>query len=654
MSSIIGIPTTRISSLFISQQLMRQVQYDQRALFRIEQQLSTGRRIAMPSEDPDAAMRIIGTQRLLEQKEQIGRNLQTGRSYLTATDAALSGVAETLADVRAAALGAVNTIQTDEQRRAAAEQVDAAIASLIDVGNKQFRGRYLFAGAVGLQQPFARTGRTGVEYAGGERRLMSFSDVDTPFDVNVPGSEVFGALSEPVLGTVDFDPKVTFDTRLDDLRGGLGVSRGWVAVSADDVTSTVDLSGAETLGDVALLLQANPPQGTSLDVEITPTGLKIELDAAPGTLLRIEDLGGGTTAAELGILEESGVTGPVESDDLDPILRPTTRLADAFGSGAPLDLLSGLQIENGGQTYLIDFNGAETVEDLLDALNGAGAGLLAEINATATGINLRSRVSGADFAIGENGGTTATQLGIRSFTRESRLEDLNYGRGVHAVDGTDLTITLADGTIPPIEIDVSGVQTIGELIDLINAQSPGNLEARLATVGNGIELKDYTTGAGVLTVARAGPSRAAVDLGLVPPDATEQAAGSAPPGSPDVLRGTDVNPLEVDGVFTALVRLSTALREGDLVEAERDIEMLDRASTSLSFVRAELGIRQQGLDVIQSRLEDEQVELKEAISLDLDADLVEAISNYQARQTALQASLMASANMLRLSLLNYL
>jgi len=773
MSAIIGIPTTRISNLFVCQQLMRQTQYDQRDLFRIEWQLSTGRRIALPSEDPSAAMRVIGTQRLVEQKQQISRNLQTGQSYLTATDVSLSGIAETLAEVRAAAVGSVNTTLTDEQRQVIAKQVDAALASLVNAGNQKFRGRYLFAGAVGLQQPFARVGETGVEYSGGERRLMSFSDVGTSFDINITGNEVFGALSEPVLGTEDFNPAVTFNTRLDDLRGGLGLNRGQIAVSADDVTSVIDFSRAETLGDVAMMLRANPPQGTALDVEVTPTGLKIELDAAPGTLLKIEDVGGGTMADELGILAETGVAGPVESDDLDPILRRTTRLIDAFGtraytvvrldgqdndlifeagevgdqynnikivfvddgsviqagndeqasydpttrtltvtikqgatlaehvvravgtaydagtvplaarldplddrfggagfvlanapgtfhgptaggSGTPLDLLSGLQIQNGGQTYLINFEDAETVEDLLDALNGADAGLLAEINATATGINLRSRISGADFTVGENGGTTATQLGLRSFTRETRLEDLNYGRGVDAATGTDFTITLADGAVPPIEIDVSGLHTIGELLDLINAQSPGNLEARLATVGNGIELQDYTVGAGVLTVTRVGTGWAAIDLGLIPPGQTEQVAGSSPPGQPDVLRGADVNPLEVDGVFTALARLSVAVLEGDLAESERAVEMLDRAALSLSFARAELGVRQQGLDVMQSQLEDQNVNLREAISLDLDADLVEVVSNYQARQTALEASLAANANMLRLTLLHYL
>jgi len=652
MSGIIGIPTTRISNLFVSQQLMRQIQHDRRELFRLERQLSTGRRIDLPSEDPSAAMRVIGTQRLIEQKQQIGRNLQTGQSYLSATDVALSGVAETVAEVRAAALGAINTVYTDEQREAVANQVDSAIASLVRAGNKQFRGRHLFAGAVGLEPPFARSGQSEVEYTGGERRLASFSDLDTRFDINVAGSEVFGALSEPVLGTVDLNPVVTLNTRLDDLRGGQGVSDGRVAVSADGVTSTVDLSGAETIGDVALLLRSNPPQGTALNVEITPTGLKIELDAPPGTLLRIEDVGAGTTAAELGILAETGVAGPVESDDLDPILRRTTRLADAFGT--PLDLLSGLQIQNGGETHVVDFDGAETVEDLLDTLNGAGAGLLAEINATATGVNLRSRISGADFTVGENGGTTAAQLGIRSFTRDTLLEDLNYGRGVGTEDGPDFTVTLADGAVAPIEIDVSGLKTVGELLDLINAQSPGNLEARLATVGNGIELKDYTAGAGVLTVQRAGQSRAAIDLGLIPPGATEHAAGSSPPGQPDLLRGTDVHPLEVDGLFTALLRLSAALRENSLGEAERAMEMLDRATRSLNFARAELGVRQQGLDVVRLQLEDEQVNLQEAVSLDLDADLVEVISDFQTRQVALEASLATSAQILRLSLLNYL
>jgi len=68
---IIGIPTTRVSELFIHQRLLNQVQFDEAELFRVQRQLSTGRRYEAPSEDPISALRVLSLQRLLERKEQV-------------------------------------------------------------------------------------------------------------------------------------------------------------------------------------------------------------------------------------------------------------------------------------------------------------------------------------------------------------------------------------------------------------------------------------------------------------------------------------------------------------------------------------------------------------------------------------------------------
>ena len=59
MTSIIGIPTTRISDLFIRQRMLSQVQADQLSLYRVQNQLASGHRFAAPSEDPVAAMRVM-------------------------------------------------------------------------------------------------------------------------------------------------------------------------------------------------------------------------------------------------------------------------------------------------------------------------------------------------------------------------------------------------------------------------------------------------------------------------------------------------------------------------------------------------------------------------------------------------------------------
>ena len=48
------------------------------------------------------------------------------------------------------------------------------------------------------------------------------------------------------------------------------------------------------------------------------------------------------------------------------------------------------------------------------------------------------------------------------------------------------------------------------------------------------------------------------------------------------------------------------------------------------------------------------MQLRSALSLDLDVDLIEAVSNLAARQYAFEASLRTAATLLQTTLLNYL
>jgi flagellin-like hook-associated protein FlgL len=431
------------------------------------------------------------------------------------------------------------------------------------------------------------------------------------------------------------------------------------------------------------------------------------------------------------------------------------------GSGEELDLTSGLQIHNGDDTLNIDISGAKTVEDLLNILNGAGANILAEINESQTGINIRSRLSGADLTIGENGGTTATQLGVRSLTLDTQLSSLNYGDGVQASGGVDFTIHRNDGV--DLDINLTGATTLGDVIDLINNHpnntSPG-VVARLAQYGNGIELvDDNPSGTNSLSITQALDSNAAEQLGLVAingstasanPAVTATATLDFPAPNTDLqltanvagtglngvnvvfqntlvgntatasynagtntltvsidaaattantvlaainldgtfsatlnttsdptndgtgivgatgtvattsggaaqqLTGSDVNPIEVGGVFTALLRLQDALQNNDDEGMLRASALLDEAFDNANFARGSIGAQGQSLQAIQAHLDDEQTELKSNLSDQIDVDFVQAISDLTARQAAFQASLQLSAQLQQLTLLNYL
>ncbi|MCE9606653.1 MAG: hypothetical protein K8U03_17320 [Planctomycetia bacterium] len=676
MCAISSTPTSRLSNAYISAQILAQIQTNQANLFTVQQQLASGRRVLAPSDDAQAAARAITLQSLLERKDTVSSSLSTNQSYLSASDDALGSVADMLSELRATALSVTGNNVSSQERQAALAEVDQAVSRLLVTANQTFRDRYLFAGSQALSAPFQRT-TNGIAYVGNDNSLSALSDINQLFSTNVTGNQAFGAFSQAVLGIADLNPVVTRDTRLVDLNGGAGVRTGSIKVSDGTKTSVVNIAGAATLGDVARLLESNPPPGRTLTARVTNEGLQITLS---GGNLTIDEVGGGTTAVSLGIKRTLGTgAGPFVGADLSPRLSLVTPVRDILGtraqgyvtatganndllieanrsgadfngvkvkyvddnwfqadpgitsgnefaqylttptnasavlkfpgrpgvdngiqltavtagtayngvaasvqvraidglgtqttydanaktyvisvetgttvgaalsaintgggpftatttsygsgsyvltaadtggagntyatasdastlvvhiqagkttanqaaaainaegtfsaksdpseagngkgtlldsysdttavatmsggSGENLDLQHGLQIVNGGQTFTIDLSNATTVEDVLNAVNGSGAQVLASLNATGTGIDIRSRLSGSKFSIGENGGTLATQLGVRTSTTSTALNSLNNGKGVDvATVGDDFAISSRDGT----------------------------------------------------------------------------------------------------------------------------------------------------------------------------------------------------------------
>lgn len=652
MASIYPVPIGRTSDALLQQRLLTTVQSGQADLLRLQDQLSTGRRITSPSDDAPAALRAIALQRLLEQRDQTRVNLTASQSYLDATDAALSDVSQLLSDIRATALSVTGTTATNEQRANAAAEVRRALQQLVDVGNTKFRGRYLFAGSRSNVPPFALQDGL-VVYRGNQSNLQSLGR-DSLLTTSINGVETFGGVSSEVLGTADLNPALTLNTKLADLRGGQGLELGSFILSDGTTTKTIDIRSAVTVGDVVRLIESNPPAGRQISVSLATGGLTIDIDDAGGGNLTVREIGDRKTAASLGILSPAGTgVGPLVGQDVNPRVTTTTRLSDLL-AGVGFDQTAGLQLVSNGQTFTVDLQNAVTVEDVLNAINGAGANLSAEINSQGTGINVRSRSSGVDFQIGENGGTTAADLGIRTFTRKTRLSDLNHGLGIATTSGTDFVIQRKDGTQLPI--DVSSAFTVGDVLDLIN-NHPGNQDpltavvARLRTVGNGIELVDANSaGTETLAVSKQFSSNAAVDLGLVAAGQSSAAAS----GSPETLSGRDVNPRETGSVFNSLVRLSKALESNDIGAVQRAVNLLDADFDRVTSARAEVGAQGQQVDAILQRLDTEQVQLRDTLSKDIDVDLVQAISALTAQQASFEASLRLIGQTFQLSLLNFL
>jgi flagellar hook-associated protein 3 len=632
----------RVSNRLRTQTAASQIARTQRRLLETQNQLTTGRRVNSASDDPGDAAIVQQLQKTLEQRQAFATNLNRAKNHLGAADATLGDLSDLLQQAQQIASANVGSDVTADQRAGAAAIIESLYGEALTLANRQFEGVYLFGGDRSTDAPFVTEGG-GVRFVGSERVLHNAFDEATELPFMVNGADVFGALSTRVQGDVDLSPAVTLSTRLADLRGatGDGVRAGLVTLSNGTTTATIDLRGADTVGDVIDAINNAGVGGVAASIT---GGDQITLSAGPGDDITLTDASGGTVAADLGILTPVGAGAGVSvtGAGVAPRVTPLTRLADLRG-GAGIDQAGGLRITSGTTTYDVDLSGATTVEDLVNAVNGSGANVLAEINAAGTGINILNPAQGIPLSIAESGGTTAADLGVRSFDGDSLLADFNGGRGVRRADGSDFRVTRSDGTTFDVDLPAAAT-TVQDVIDAINAADGGaGVTASLATSGNGIVLTDAAGGAGTPSVAPLNFSDAAADLGLL-----------ASPAAGDVITGADVNPVSAGGVFANLGRLRDALRGNDQKGITAAAEGLAADYARATRVRGETGARVQSFEARQGRLEDQDVATKALLATLSEVDMTEAISRFQTLQTALQASMQTSATMLNLSLLDFL
>ncbi len=495
----------RIPNGMVASRLNSNIQEQTRMLAQLQEQISSGVRFQFASESPAAAVRTITLQKTLELQAQNQTNVQTSSSLLSASDQGLVTVSDALNQAKALIVAGIGDSSTQSERDAMALEASSLKTQVLNAANTQFRGRFLFGGTATESPPFTSQD-TFVRYNGDQFNINSYADNNLLIANNLDGHSALGALTEPV-GT-DVDPVLTLNTRIGNLQGGQGANLGELTITLDNTpeTVTVDLSSAKTIKDVqAILENAFAGQPTTLTVGINTAQDGLELTPSAGNI-EVTEVGGGTTAAHLGIV--SGPAAAITGGDLDPAITLGTNLADLNGgTGIGTTAGNGLLITNGYKTQVVDISAAVTVEDLLNTLELADLDLDVGINESGTGLAISSRLSGAGFSIGENGGQNATNLGIRTTQASTLLDDFNFGQGVPVDEGIPLEIQRRDGTTS--SIDLTGARTVQDVLDALNAEP--NLTATLNAVGNGISIDDTSVGGDPLTIENTPLAEAAPD-----------------------------------------------------------------------------------------------------------------------------------------------
>ena len=657
------IPSTlaRVPNLFASRMMLGNLNRSNVSLLQLQAQLGTGLSVLRPSDDAVASSTIGSLTDVIERRTQQLTNLQQADSLLATLDQSLGDVNELILEAKGIGLSQIGIGSDAETRANQAQVVDSILQSLVSIANREHRGIHYFGGQSVGTAPMQEM--HGVyQYLGIGSGMLTDTGLASGVEVTMSAERAFGAMSARVRGLSDLNPELTMETRLSDLRGarGLGVEPGSIRANVNGTELVIDLSDAETIGDVVAMMQSEIKTVDPLaSVAIDPTGRQGLYVVGFDGPITISDVEGQSTAADLGLTGTYGTGVGTAGADLDAKLTELTSMDALPGLTIPM---GSIRLENGGQVREVDLSGVSTVGELVSEIESLGIGIRVEIDPDGRRLNFRNELSGASMSISEvAGGRTATELGIRSFAEGTLLSDFNNGRGVDSVSGgfdpetglpdpaldQDFRITLGDGST--FETDISGSNTVADVLKAINDAAeasgltvPAQFEARLKADGNGIELVDGTGGGGGITVERLNNSGAAEDLGIL---------GAS---SDAILAGSDRAQVAAEGLFSHLIMLRDALLADDEAGIAFATEHLDDDVLRAAEARAEVGVRSRRVTDSITREEDLMVQDKSLLSNVRDLDFAEAATRYALLEQQLQASMMTIGRSQQLSLLDFL
>lgn len=189
----------RVTQTMMNAQLLRNVSNNLGRLNDLQNQLSTGRRINKPSDDPVGLTFAMRYRSEIDANNQYVKNTDSALSMLDFTDTALGQAGDIMQRLRELAVNGANGAQPQEAYDAINLEVKELYNQMVEIGNSKFNGKYVFNGEQTQTPPYPGTAIDDV--SGGTMAYGVGSDAGQieyelgpgiTMPANITGTEVFG------------------------------------------------------------------------------------------------------------------------------------------------------------------------------------------------------------------------------------------------------------------------------------------------------------------------------------------------------------------------------------------------------------------------------------------------------------------------------
>ncbi len=394
----------RVTSESQSLAVLRNIQLNNARMAKLQEQITTGKRLQRPSDGPADTVLILQNKAASTRLDTHLNAIRDASSILQTSVDALTNARDLISRAKDIAIEVNSAAHDPATDGAFANELDVAIDQLMRIANQRLPdGRYLFGGSASSTPPFVVTSTDGaarpttISYRGSDQDSQAIVDKGASVGVLISGSQVFQTRARSTTvytgatgaragtGTDSATGQGTLQVRhvLTTFAGSSGVAAGVSSAAGDTV---IGAAGVHSL-------IINDTSGTGASGTIS-------LNGGPAIAFT-------NTDSDLKVVGSSGET----------VYLNTTAIAPGFNGSVALSATGSLSTDGGATTIPIDFSGNQSITN-------SHTGAVTNVDSTAI-------VQAGSDRLDYQGTSDAFQTLI------SLRDDIRNSQGMSATDRTD-------------------------------------------------------------------------------------------------------------------------------------------------------------------------------------------------------------------------
>lgn len=182
----------RVTTLMISQTTLDELNQAYDRLATTQQQMSSGKKINQPSDDPYGMSKVLTIQGELGGLQSYTNQVNDGLAWSQAGQTALSNITNIVQRVRELTVEAANGTESRSDLAATASEVDQLTSAVEQEANTSYNGQYIFSGTANVAPYQPASGDVYQGNSGSAAVITRMIGPGTPLQVNADLGSVLG------------------------------------------------------------------------------------------------------------------------------------------------------------------------------------------------------------------------------------------------------------------------------------------------------------------------------------------------------------------------------------------------------------------------------------------------------------------------------